>query len=211
MSVSRFALLKCSWGCKDNAVKFGFTIGEMLITMLITTIVATLFALGISRLLKVEESNRQEGYIRERLTMITSSYADYLSMGSSLALAEGPNHTKVYQTYFPMETGGVSFETGKVVRVVGMATSVSNGLFNVCMNTAGRDSPDVLEKHVSGAAELVPVLAMITDVMITSSTNAPAVGMVSIVASNTVYNVKRNRYEPKLIVSKRLFRLWNSK
>ena len=190
-------------------MKIGFTLVELLITMLITTIVAAVFGLGVVRLLRLEESNRQEGYIRERLTMITSTYADYLSMGSKLWPVNFPNNVKGYSTEFRTETGGVSFETGKVTRVVGMTSSVSNGLFNIGINTAGEMFNGFLEKHISGAAELLPVLSLITDVSIYPEDGA--VRMLSITASNTVYNVKSNQYEPRQIVSRRLFRLWNSK
>lgn len=188
-------------------MKFGFTIVELLVTMLITTIVVVVFGLGVVRLLKLEESNRQEGYIRERLTMITSTYADYLSMGSGLWPVDLPDNVKGYCTEFRTETGGVSFETGKVTRVVGMTSSVSNGFFNIGINTAGEISNVLLEKHISGAAELLPVLSLITDISIYPD-DGP-VRMLSITASNTVFNVKSNQYEPRQIVSKRLFRLWN--
>ena len=98
----------------------GYTIVELLVTILIVTIFAASVGMLAVKLLTLHEKNREDAYVREKLLDICAIYADYLSLGSSI----GTNNFETIVKY-RMETGGVSFETGVVSHVTHLISALN--------------------------------------------------------------------------------------
>ena len=94
-------------------VKCGYTIIELMVVIVIVAVLAATIGTFVVNLLTLQEQEREEAYIREKLVDISGVYADYLSVGSIVSNAVGYNFDVAYR----QETGGVSFETGRVIRV----------------------------------------------------------------------------------------------
>ena len=57
-------------------------------------------------MLKLRESNREEGYMREKLALICAEAADYLSMANAITSVSN-QYGMVLKGVFRMEMGGV--------------------------------------------------------------------------------------------------------
>lgn len=93
----------------------GYTIIELMVTMVLVSALAAFGGMFVVKLLTLQEQNREEAYIRERLVDICGVYADHLSIGSSVS-----NNLSSHQWFdvkYRQETGGVSLETGRVSHV----------------------------------------------------------------------------------------------
>lgn len=105
-----FADLRASRSYPAPVYRTGYTVIELMVTILIVTILVTTLGVSFVKLLTVQEKNREQAFIRERLAEICSSYADCLSIGTSISNTPSGGFVATYRN----ETGGVSLETGRV-------------------------------------------------------------------------------------------------
>lgn len=104
-------------------MRLGYTVFELLVTVLIVTGLATVVGSFFVKLLTIQEKDREEAYIREKLSDLCAVYADFASIGSSFSIESSGNANIVS---YRQETGGVSFETGRVSRVAYLTTATTN-------------------------------------------------------------------------------------
>ena len=78
----------------------GLTVVELCVTVLIVAILSVWLGGSIVRMLKLRESNREEGYMREKLALICAEAADYLSMANAITSVSNqyPESVKVAPT-----------------------------------------------------------------------------------------------------------------
>ena len=202
--------------------KRAFTIIELCVTMLIVAFLCVAMGGSIIRLLRLRESDREEGYMREKLTLICGEVADHLSMAQSIAIGVD-QHGLILKGGFRMETEGVSFETGKVVKVRGLYLSGTNGTFNLAMDTADAryesitDTEGLYRKKQTLDADgmLMEVLAKIVEFRIDPPmaygvTNFLPLHVLTVSATNNYYDIVGNTTAVRRVTSKRGFRLWNA-
>ena len=116
--------------CEDTPpYQCGYTVVELLVTILLVSVLAATVGTFFVKLLNIQEREREEAYVREKLADICGAYADALSVGSAFSRSN-----TVTVANFRMETGGVSFETGIVTSV----TCVTS-LVNVASGTLDSD------------------------------------------------------------------------
>ena len=120
-------------------MKKGFTLHELLVTVLIAAILATTVGVFLVKLLTLQEKDREEGYIREALADICAYYADFASIGSSFSVSADPNESII--TY-RNETGGVSLETGRVSRVAYLTMTTNSTGNAIALNAYAYDNSD---------------------------------------------------------------------
>ena len=211
----------------------GYTVIELLMTVAIVALLVATAGGWFVKLLKIQEKEREEAYVREKLVDICGSYADMVSIGSFIC--ENPegtgNSTAVkYRT----ETGGVSFETGLVTRVAYVTTSFTNnlslahrtmnlGIYSTGPEEGARFVPlmddmvhEKMSRNVEGDALLVPQLADLVSCTITPlwtgetdayATNA-ALGYLQVTARYVVED-ENGRPATKTATAGRVVRLWN--
>ena len=202
--------------------KRAFTIVELCVTMLVAAILSVAMGGVIVRLLRLHESDREEGYMREKLALICGEAADYLSMANSVVV-DSTSHGMVLKGGFRMETDGVSYETGKVVKVSGLYLSGTNGTFNFAMDTADRryesagGTEGLFRKRQTLDADgmLLDVLARIVEFRIDppvvyGATNFLPLHVLTVSATNNYYDIVGNTNAVRWVTSKRGFRLWNA-
>ena len=152
---------------QDN--RFGYTIVELMVTIVIVSVLAASVGIFFVKLLTLQERDREDAYIREKLSDICGLYADYLSLGKSFSWNLDISNRMTVVKY-RMETGGVSFETGVVSRV-GRMTSMMN-LTNrnvelvVDAYRDGRLMSD-LSRSLTGDARLIPLAGDMVEFRIT--------------------------------------------
>lgn len=199
-----------------------FTIVELCVTMLIVAILGVAMGASTVRLLRLRESNREEGYMREKLAFICGEAADYLSMANSIVAVANPNGV-VLKSGFRMETEGVSFETGKVIKVSGLYLSGTNGTFNLALDTADRRHERVKgtkglyrkTQTLDADGMLMDVLAKIVEFkvdppMVYGVTNVIPLHVLTVSATNIYYDIVGNTSAVRKVTSKRGFRMWNA-
>lgn len=152
---------------QDN--RFGYTIVELMVTIVIVSVLAASVGIFFVKLLTLQERDREDAYIREKLSDICGLYADYLSLGKAFSWNLDISNRMTVVKY-RMETGGVSFETGVVSRV-GRMTSMMN-LTNrnvelvVDAYRDGRLMSD-LSRSLTGDARLIPLAGDMVEFRIT--------------------------------------------
>ena len=99
----------------------GYTIFELMVVILMVTSLATAVGMFVVNLLTIQEQDREEAYIREKLTDLCAEYADLASIGSSFSIANKANIVSYRQ-----ETGGLSLETGRVSRAAYLTVATTN-------------------------------------------------------------------------------------
>lgn len=105
----------------SREARLGFTVIELMTTLAIVAVLATTAGVLFAKLLAIRERDREEGYVRERLAEVCGSYADLLSIGSSIIVTS----TNAVIVKYRQEAGGVSFETGVVTRVAYLTASLN--------------------------------------------------------------------------------------
>lgn len=101
-----------------RAIRFGYTIVELMVTIVIVSVLAATLGTFVVKLLTIQEQDREEAYIREKLADVCATYADFLSLGTNISTGVSD-----FIAIYPHETGGVSLETGRVSRVAELSTS----------------------------------------------------------------------------------------
>jgi hypothetical protein len=194
--------------------KRGFTVVELCVTILIVAILCVLLGGAFVRLLRLHESNREEGYMREKLTFICGEVADHLSMAKSI-IAVSNQYGIILKGGFRMEMEGVSYETGKVVKVNGLYLSGTNGTFNVKIDTADDRYNGSIRQTLDADGMLMNVLAKIVEFRIDPPivygvTNYFPLHVLTVSATNSYYDIIGNTNAVRRVISKRGVRLWNA-
>ena len=137
----------------------------MMVTILIVSVLAATVGTFFVKLLTIQEREREEAYVREKLSDICGAYADMLSVGSSIITSDNPSNQTAIVKY-RQETGGVSLETGLVTRVAYLTSVMTNTVmdFDILSLVPGEEEIDKkfltrLTRRANGNAALIPLLA----------------------------------------------------
>lgn len=189
-------------------LKRGYTVVELMVTIVIVAILAATVGTFIVKLLTLHENDREDAYIREKLIDICGTYADMLSVGSLI----NTNRFGLQVTY-RRETGGISLETGVVSRVTSLASTVTNGTVKV--DAYGLELGESIlrrVRHANGNAALIPQTGNIVSCTVTPVNaeilESAALGNLSLEARYQVRNEDGN-LETRVTRVERIVRLWN--
>lgn len=211
----------------DHRLSRGYTVSELMVSVLVVIVLMTASGSFFAKLLSIQERDREEGYVREALAELCAVYADFMSVGSAFSLSN-----QNFVVKYRQETGGVSLETGRVMRAAYLkASNVTNNLLERKMLDL-RVLDGFLEQRYSrgimGAAALIPFKG---DIDIVSSitplgTTTPVLkdetdtNLVGFVAADSALGYLRMTAEYKtedargsivtnVISAGRVVRLWN--
>lgn len=149
----------------DRYGRHGFTIVELTVTIAIIAFLAVALGMFFANLLSIREREREEAYVRERLSDVCASYADMLSVGRSIIANNSPSNQAAIVKYRE-ETGGVSMETAIVSRVSYLASMVSatNRVMDIDLLSLDPEVEELdrkfltqLTRRASGDAALIPL------------------------------------------------------
>ena len=143
-----------------NMAKGGYTIVELFVTIAIVAVLTATVGVFIVKLLGIEEREREDAYVREKLADVCAIIADYMSIGSVFCMSNG-----CVSVDYRWETGGVSLETGLVTRVARIESSVHPTNRTVNIDISGFVQNELVRKHscvANGNAELIPLAGDIT-------------------------------------------------
>ena len=149
----------------DRYGRCGFTIVELTVTIAIVSLLAATLGMFFAKLLNIRERDREEAYVRERLSGICASYADMLSVGTSIIASNNSSNQAAIVKY-RQETGGVSMETAIVSRVSYLASTMdaTNRVVNLDVLSLDPEVEELnrkfltqLTRRASGDAELIPL------------------------------------------------------
>lgn len=209
----------------DRYAKDGYTVVELMVTIVVVSVLAATVGMFFSKLLTIQEREREEAYIREKLTDICGAYADAMSIGSSFGTRTNflTNAMDVKVNY-RQETGGVSLETGMVTRVTQMISSIDTTNNIVDLNIYGFSQGNFvrkLQRKANGDAALIPLIGEVVSCTITPinygassldgdgySTNNAALGYLEVKARYKIKNDDGD-LEEKTATAGRMVRLWN--
>lgn len=219
--------------------KLGFTVVELMVTIVVVMVLSASVGVFFAKLLQFQENEREEAYVREKLTDICGAYADAMSVGAGIVTYTNLlDKTQGIIVKYRQETGGVSLETGIVTRVVYLASSLNPTNKVVNLDVFGISSGNLdlkLSRHAQGDAALLPLVGDMMSCTITplgtmsSLPNCESVGEYdaencSKMVPNSVFqNVDvglgwlevKARYKaknddvPKTVTAGRVVRLWN--
>lgn len=205
---------------------------ELMVAMVIVAVMASSAGVFFAKLLTIQEREREEAYIREKLSDICGAYADFLSVGSNMYTNSADNEIIVG---YRQETGGVSLETNIADRVAYLKSSIKSAeQSDDSMTTAvdidiyskdpvadagslvrimGDDVSQKYSRSIRGDASLIPLIGGMVSCRITpvdsSMTNA-ALGYLEVSARYKVEN-EDDEYVVKTATVGRVVRLWNRK
>ena len=204
--------------------KRGYTVVELMVTIVIVAVLAAALGMFFVKLLRIQEREREEAYIRERLSDICATYADFVSVGSSFHTSTNSVNALTAVKY-RMETGGVSLETGRVTKVAYLTTMMNLTNRTVDMDIYSQGSEGLTRKFsraMGGDASLIPLLGDMVSCTITPlnhhtkpevgtngyETTYAALGWLQVSAE---YEVKNDdgEMETKTATAGRVVRLWN--
>ncbi len=209
---------------KNQPVHFakGYTIVELMTTMVITAVLAVLCGVYFANLLSIQEREREEAYIREKLVDACGAYADFLSIGSTVSTGIVASNSEIMVAY-RQETGGVSLETGLVTRVAYLSALTNPTNRTMDMNVSGFENGCLVQKlsrRASGDAPLIPLVGDMTSCQLIPlnysnsfdnagfrTTDAP-LGYLLLTAHYRVKN-DEGEWEQKTATAERVVRLWN--
>lgn len=194
----------------------GMTLVELMVTVLIGAILATTLGVFFVRLLNIQEQEREEAYVREKIVEITAAYADYLSI--ALAISNNATATS-FTAIYPQETGGVSFETGRVTRVTHLNTFLDADNRTLILDS-GHFEADIFisgfQRSLHGDALLVNLtndLVCVNGSMMIRPLDAPSLDTAHLVYLNVAAHCEcengAGKKEMRNVMSGRIVRLWN--
>lgn len=194
-------------------MRYGFTIVELMVCIVLAVILAASMGPSAVRLMRVHESLREEGFIREKLVTLAGIYADWLSLAKSVAVctnkAAKAEDVIITTAYYPQETEGISFETNNICRVMACHSAVSNGMWNVWFDTKDPRFPNKIRKlSFDGDAMLEHVSARIVDVTLQNIPDTFHWNL-SILATNQFWDVEKDAYSVRTVRTERIIQLWN--
>ena len=195
----------------------GYTVVEMMVTIVVVSVLAATVGVFFSKLLTMQENEREEAYIREKLADICGAYADDLSVGAAFSKS---NQTEIIT--YRHETGGVSLETGRVSRVAYLSSSVNATNNTLDLNIDVFEQCELIRKmtqQLNGNAPLIPLLGDMVRLRITPlngnvwedglvQTSDAALGYLEAMAR---YRVKNDdgEFVTNTVTAGRVVRLWN--
>lgn len=200
---------------------FGYTIVELMVTMVITTVLAVTLGTFFVKLLTLQERERNEAYIREKLVDICATLADYASVGSSVNVIGEREFTLTYRH----EVGGVSLETGRVSHVVQLWTShqtdqkhttlnldidaqeATNIVRKFSRNLRGEDTPLLPFKGLKMGDDRVNLYCQVFPLLKMTQEKAP-VWYLQVVAEYDIRNAQGDVVTTN-VTAGRMVRLWN--
>lgn len=147
----------------------GLTLVELLVTIAIVSIVAATLGVSVVRLLTIQEREREEAYVRERLSDMCGAYADYISIGTTFGENDDITN-RVVRVKYRLETGGVSLETGTVTRAAFLSTMLNATNGTAAMHVDAFEDRELMRKvtrHMRGDAALIPLAGEIISCTIT--------------------------------------------
>ena len=202
--------------------RLGYTVVELMVTLVIVAVLATTVGVCFVRLLSVQENEREEAYIREKLADVCGVIADDLSIGTSISLSTNLVQRDVIVAY-RQETGGVSLETGRVTRVAYLTLTL-NATNRTMALTAYRREPEgwtrTLSSSLNGDAALIPLAGDLVACTVTPlnatdmtekdgvQTSDAALAYLQVSARYAVRNDEGD-LEEKTATAGRVVRLWN--
>ena len=209
----------------DRYAQGGYTIIELMVTIVIASVLVATGGMFFSKLLTIQEQEREEAYFREKLVDICGAYADAMSVGSSFGTRTNLlTHTMDIKVNYRQETGGVSLETGMVTRVTQLVLSIDATNRTMDMNIYGFNQGNLVRKlhrRASGDASLIPLPGDMVSCTITPLndgaaaqdiegylTNNVALGYLEIKARYKIKNEAGN-FEERTATAGRVVRLWN--
>ena len=146
-----------------------YTVVELMVTIVIVSVLAATLGMFFIQLLNIQERDREEAYIQERLSDVCGAYADALSVGSGFIIGTDKNAQSMIVKY-RQETGGVSLETGIVTHVSYLA-SFANALSGTLdSNIYGVETNNLVSRlscKAHGVAPLLPILGDVVSCTIT--------------------------------------------
>lgn len=189
----------------------GYTVVELMVTLVVVTILATTIGTFFVKLLTFQESEREDAYIREKITDICAAYADFMSVGSSLS-----TNWQGMSVSYRQETGGVALETGIVYQVTSLDALLNTNNWTVDLFAYGRESGSNvlrLARNANGSAPLIPLVGDIVSCTITpirdsKNQNLEALGKLRVEARYQARN-RDGEQVTKITSSERIVRLWN--
>lgn len=212
----------------------GLSAIELMVTICLVVIIAAVVGVFLVKLLRIQEQEREEAYIREKLADICAIYADYISVGSSFHININSNSVDpILLIKYRQEAGGVSLETGRVSRVAYLTAKVNtkceDEIGAMKLDIFSRDPEGVTKRHsdsMNGNASLIPLLGNVVSCTITplnnnwiedgtneDGTNSykktdAALGLLSVTAKYEIEN-DDGELETKTVTAERVVRLWN--
>ena len=106
------------------ALRRGATLIELMVICLIISIAAVSLSVGLTELCTLEDEIQDKAFIRERLCRMISQYADCLSMSKTVSNDTINVTSAPLSIEYRTETGGVSFETNFVSKVISAKLSL---------------------------------------------------------------------------------------
>ena len=181
-----------------------------MVCIVLAVILASSVGPSAVKLLRVVESSREEGFMREKLVLLSGIYADWLSLAQSYVVTNMANGVKVISAVYPVEMEGISFETNNLCKVTACHSAVSNGMWNIWFDTHDPRYPDHVRKVAfDGDALLEHVSAHIVEVTL-KPVPSQAYSTLSILATNHFWDVKTDAYSMRTVRTERIVRLWNT-
>lgn len=204
----------------------GYTIVELMSTIVIVAVLAATVGALFVKLLTIQEREREDAYIRERLADICGAYADAMSIGSSFGTRTNLlGRAAEVKVNYRQETGGVSLETSVVTRVSNLVSTMNTTNKTVELKAYGFEQRELVEKLsriARGDATLIPLVGDVVDCTITPlnytrteddsgfATTDAALGYLKVTARYKVKN-EDGELEEKTVEAGRVVRLWNVK
>lgn len=198
-------------GCND-VMRLGVTIVELMVCILLAVILAASVGPSAVKLLRVVESSREEGFMREKLATLAGIYADWLSLAQTYVVTNMATGVKVISADYPREMEGISFETNNLTKVTACHSAVSNGMLNIWFDTRDLRFPDHVRKVAfDGDALLEHVSARIVEASLNPVICPPdGYCTLSIMATNHFWDAKADAYSVRTVRTERIVRLWNA-
>lgn len=201
----------------------GYTVVELMVTIVIVSVLAATVGMFFVKLLTIQEREREEAYIRERLSDICGAYADFVSVGASFHVNTNSANTLTAVKY-RQETGGVSLETGLVTKATCLTTMMNPTNRTLDLDIYSESIEGLnrrFSRRMNGDASLIPLLGDMVSCTITPlnhtktevgtngyETTDAALGWLQVAAKYRVEN-GNGEMETKTATAGRVVRLWN--
>ena len=195
-----------------------------MVTIVIVSVLAATVGAFFVKLLTIQERDREEAYIREKLVDICGAYADMMSVGSYIGTRTNlVSKTSDMRVFYRHETGGISLETGVITRVAQLTSSLNptNGTLDVGIDAFEfGELVSKLSRRSNGDASLIPLasdLVSCTVVPIGGASSSERDGFdvknaaLAYLEVAAKYKIKNDEgeFEVRTARAGRVVRLWN--
>lgn len=92
----------------------GVSLVEMLVVILITAILAVSLSFAVMQALRFSQRGREEAFVRESLCLVFERFSEALGMAKDVKVNTDRDE---WAAFYRLETGGVSFETNRFIRI----------------------------------------------------------------------------------------------